>query len=112
MIMNKNTGTIFVRRLTKAKSFLSRFWGLMPRKYINGDEGLLLSPCNSVHTFFMSFDIDVLYLDSSMKVIAAFENVKPWRVLPMKKGCRYVLETASGQIEHTKTSVGDWLQVT
>jgi uncharacterized protein len=111
MIMNKNTGTIIVRRLVKAKNFWSRFWGLMPRKYINGDEGLLLTPCNSVHTFFMSFPIDVVYLDSSMKVIAIFENVKPWRVLPMKKGGRYVLETTPGLINHTKTAVGDLLQV-
>jgi uncharacterized membrane protein (UPF0127 family) len=46
-----------------------------------------------------------------MKVIAIFENVKPWRVLPMKKGGRYVLETTPGLINHTKTSVGDLLQV-
>lgn len=74
-----------------AADFGSRLKGLMFRKALGKEEGLLLCGCSAVHCCFMRFPIDVVYLDSEMKVIGK-ETVKPWRVGSIFKGTKNVLE--------------------
>lgn len=63
-----------------AESMVSRFWGLMGRSSLEPGSGLLLRPCNSIHTFFMRFAIDVVYLDRELKVLRVRRGMKPWRM--------------------------------
>jgi uncharacterized membrane protein (UPF0127 family) len=112
MIINSDTGAVLAHGLKKADTFWSRFLGLMPYKHLPKGEGLLISPCQSVHTFFMHFAIDVLYLDSDRCVLAIFPSVKPWRVLPLKLRCRYVLEVPPGTLRSSHTDVGHCLKIT
>ncbi len=74
-----------------ANSFLDRFFGLMGRKKIDEEEGLLLKNTSSIHTSFMKFTIDVIYLNKDYNVIYK-ETVKPWRVGKIVKGCKHVIE--------------------
>ena len=62
-----------------ANSFLDRFFGLMGRKKIDEEEGLLLKNTSSIHTSFMKFTIDVIYLNKDYNVIYK-ETVKPWKI--------------------------------
>ena len=100
---------VIVRELQLADSIWGRFWGLLPRKGLEPGEGLLLTPCRGIHTFFMRFSIDALYLDDQMRVVAVFPEVKPWRLLPYLKEARQVLEVASGAVSALGVEVGDQL---
>lgn len=84
-----------------------RMKGLLGRKTLNDGEALVIRPCNSIHTFFMRFAIDVLFLDRQNKVIAMLNNVLPWRVSPVYWRGYSVVELPSGVIKKSETAVGD-----
>ncbi len=78
-----------------ADSLLSRFVGLIGRDRLEEGRGLFLRDCSSVHTFFMSFPIDVVYLNRDMVVVAVETNLKPWRMGGIHWGAKHVLELRS-----------------
>jgi hypothetical protein len=87
------TGRVLVARLELACTWWSRFVGLQFRRNLADDAGLLLAPCNSVHTCWVRFAIDVVLLADDGRVLAVRRGVRPWRgVLPVK-GAYAVLET-------------------
>ena len=63
-------------KVVEAVNIKDRCLGLMLKKSFHG-ESLFLSPCNSIHTFFMNFKIDVLFLDKDLKVVKYFERCLP-----------------------------------
>lgn len=78
-----------------ADSFWGRFMGLMGKSSLEFGSGLLIRSCNSIHTFFMRFAIDAVYLDAEFKVVKVRRAMKPWRVdLPVAKASM-VLELAA-----------------
>ena len=82
-------------RVALADDFFTRFRGLMLRKTLAPGEGLLLKNCSAIHCCFMRFPIDAVYLDGSMRVVAA-ETVKPWRLGGIFPGAKHVLELGAG----------------
>jgi uncharacterized membrane protein (UPF0127 family) len=70
-------------------------------------DGLLLTPCNSVHTLFMRFAIDVVFLNGEQKVVHMVSNMFPGKVSPVIKGARYVLELPANNIKQHGLLVGD-----
>lgn len=76
-----------------ADTFMKRFLGLMGRKESN--YALLLSPCNSVHTCFMRFQLDLLFLDGDNRIIEKRQAVKPWRGTKIIGKAHSVLEFPS-----------------
>lgn len=78
-----------------ANSFWTRFMGLMGRAQLGASEGLLLMRTNSIHTCFMRFPIDVVYLDQDYTVLHV-QTVAPWRVGALVKKTKHVLELAEG----------------
>ncbi len=111
MVVNTVTGRTLVQRLQRAETFGTRLAGLMFRPEMATGEGLLLTPCKGIHTFFMRFCIDVVYLDGDMQVIAAFPEVKPWRVLPQMARAACVLEMAPGVLSESGTRAGHALAI-
>lgn len=106
ILINIDTVKPLVTSLKIADTFWTRFWGLIPKKSLPEGEGLMLSPCNSVHTLFMKFSIDIIILDRYYCVLKVYERVKPWRfIAPCKKGSN-VLELPSGTVLATQTLVG------
>jgi uncharacterized membrane protein (UPF0127 family) len=105
-IINIDTGKTLVTKLKKADTFRTRFWGLLPSKSLPEGEGLLLTPCRSIHTFFMRFKIDVLYLDQYYGIVRVYREVSPWRILPSCKKTNHVLELPAGMISATETCKG------
>jgi uncharacterized membrane protein (UPF0127 family) len=77
-----------------AYSFKKRFFGLMGRK--EGDYGLLLYPCNSIHTFFMRYTLDAVYLDLNNNVVAVKRSIRPTHATLPVRGAAKVLEFPSG----------------
>jgi hypothetical protein len=83
-----------------AEGYWSRMMGLMGKPGLAQGSGLLIEPCNSIHTFFMRFPIDVVYLDRDQarnyKVVTIRRDMKPWRADFPVSGARAVLELPSG----------------
>ncbi|HEX3039873.1 MAG TPA: DUF192 domain-containing protein [Caproiciproducens sp.] len=100
---------ILADRIQPANSFLTRLIGLMGRKELKHNEGLLLFRCSSIHCFFMRFPIDTVYLSAKMEVLG-IETVKPWRIGHIFRGTKHVLELPGG-FAAVKIRVGDILVI-
>ena len=85
--------------------------GLSSNDFCSGS-GLWIVPCHGVHTLGMGFPIDVLYLDRELKVIDAKYAVPPWRFTPVLRRAASVLELPCGTLAHTKTALGDAIEIT
>jgi len=92
--------------LQLADNFWRRFRGWMRYRPRN-DEGLLLYPANSIHTFFMRVAIDSLFLDRDWRVIKIIENILPDRIVWPVVRARYVLELPAGQAREKAIKYGD-----
>ena len=81
-----------------AGTFLARFRGLMLSAPFGPAEGMLITRCASVHSAFMRYPIDVVYLDRDGVVVRCVPNLKPWRASYGPLGAAHVLELAAGSI--------------
>ena len=66
-------------RARVARTFAERARGLIGTKSLPPDEGMLILKCNAIHTFFMSFPIDAIFLDKNDNVVKTVKNIRPWR---------------------------------
>ncbi len=111
-VVNVTRGTVVCHQARLAASFWDRLRGLMFRPALAPEDGLLLVPEWSVHTFFMRFPIDVLFLDRDNVVLAAYVRVPPNRLGPIHRGAHKVLELPAGAVERSGTRKGDRLEIT
>ena len=77
----------------------------------NSGRGLWIVPCHGVHTMFMRYPIDVIYLDGDNRVIRVVEAVRPWRMTPMIIESATVIELPAHTAWDTGTIVGDQLEI-
>jgi uncharacterized membrane protein (UPF0127 family) len=103
-------GRIVCERCLLADRPLRRLLGLAGRKALPAGEGILLTPSSAVHTWFMRFAIDVVFLDGDFTVLGVRENVKPWRAAG-RRGARAVLELAAGEAAGRGIRPGDRLSL-
>lgn len=93
-----------------ANTFWTRLRGLLGTSSLVREEGLILVGEKSIHTLFMRFPIDVIYVDKNYKVIRTDINMVPYRLGPFIAQSAYVLEMPVGVIAETATQVGDQLK--
>lgn len=91
-----------------ADSFAKRLLGYMFRKQPHYN-AVMLKPCNSIHTFFMKFNIDVLFLSGDMEVIKKIENLRPGQVVTKVIGAKIVIEAKEGVLNNIEE--GDKLDI-
>ena len=108
-IRNEMTRSTVISRAGIAENWWTRFWGLMGKRRIGADEGLLIEPCSSIHTMFMLFTIDVVFLDSERRVLKV-ATVPPFRAA-FARGSRSVLELAEGIAARRGIEVGHQLAI-
>jgi uncharacterized membrane protein (UPF0127 family) len=89
---------------------LRRMRGLIGRQGLPAGEGLLVSPAPAIHTAFMRFPIDALFLDGNMRVVDIVERLRPWRVAS-KRRARAVLELSAGECARRGVEIGDRLEL-
>ncbi|MDQ5820330.1 MAG: DUF192 domain-containing protein [Actinomycetota bacterium] len=82
--------------------------GLLGRKELPSGDGILLRPAGSVHTFFMRFPIDVMFLDRELRVLDIAAEVRPWRTRGAR-GAKAVLELTAGECARRGLEAGDLL---
>jgi uncharacterized protein len=110
-IVVRGQGTSVSERCVIADRPVARMKGLLGRKQeLAAGEGLLLKPAPSIHTWFMRFAIDAVFLDRNMSIIGIEENLKPWRTAG-RRGARAVLELAAGESRRRGIKRGDRLAV-
>ena len=91
------TGQSLLTNIHAAKVFWQRLLGLQFASSLPDDTGVLLKDCRSIHTFWMRFPIDVIFLDEDYCVVETHEAVRPWRIaVPKAKTVRHVLESNPG----------------
>ena len=90
---------------------MSRLVGLLGRGSLPSGEALVIDPCSSVHTAFMRFAIDVLYVSRDGEVLKIVASMKPFRASAMARARCYVIELPSGTAADTNTAVGDELEL-
>ncbi len=108
IVYNKTKSIIVSKNVNVADSFLKRLLGLIPKKKLEEEEGLLITKCSSVHTFFMSFPIDVVFINKNLKVIDVI-TIKPWKVSKFYDS-DFVIEFNAGFL-NGKISCGDEIEL-
>jgi uncharacterized membrane protein (UPF0127 family) len=110
---NRTRQAYLATQLSLAATHWSRLRGLMctePDSFHAG-RGLWIVPSRGVHTFAMRFPIDVLYLDEEKTVVHLEQDLKPWRVAPVRMQAASVIELPRNILHSTGTSVGDEIEI-
>lgn len=94
-----------------ASTMYTRIVGLMFRKTpIDNSDGLLLMPCNSIHTCFMRYSLDIVFLNKKNEVVKIIRNLKPWRMTSIYFKANKTLELPAGKLPQ-EIKEGDILEV-
>ncbi|WP_245959486.1 DUF192 domain-containing protein [Neobacillus piezotolerans] len=109
--MNLSNGTEIADSVANADSFFKRLKGLMFTKDLPAGHGLIIQPCQSIHTFFMNYPIDVVYLDGNSIVVGIDEKISPAKIGKVRRKARSVLELPAGTIQNTDLKVGHCLSI-
>ena len=92
-----------------ANDSLSRMIGLLNCNGLSEGESLIIEPCNSIHTFFMKFNIDVLFLDKNFRVVKIIRDMPPWRITRPYLSVKRVVEANANAF--SKVNTGDQLEL-
>ena len=107
-LVHRRSGHVLADRLAIAKTLPERMRGLLGRSSLSAGEGMLIKECSSIHTFFMKFSLDLVFVDADYAVRKIVREVKPWR-LAMAFGARHVVELPAGALNETPLAPGDAL---
>lgn len=101
------TGEPIAERIEVPRGLLGRVRGLLGRRGIALGTGLLLAPCQGVHTAGMRFPIDLVFLDRHGRAVRVEHEVPPWRFFPYVRRSHRVLELPPGTLAVAGVRVGD-----
>ena len=107
VVLNKNI--VVCENVLVASKVTERVMGLMFKKELSRKKSLLISPCNSIHTCFMRFSIDVIFIDKKNVIIHIIRKMKPWRFSLLYLKSKKVLELNSGSLG-SDVIIGDQLE--
>ena len=106
----RENGDVVCRRCTVAERPLDRMRGLLGRRELPADEGMLLRPASSIHTWFMHFPIDAVFLDDEMAVIATRRELSPWQMARTPRA-HAVLELPAASCDLHRLGPGERLRI-
>lgn len=108
--INAKTGKIIAANLEMKDSYLGRLIGLLGKKGLKEGQGIVLKPCSQIHTCFMRFAIDVVFISKDLKVLKIIKNMGAWHFSPIVLKSLYTLEVAAGAIKDLNE--GDFIKFT
>ena len=111
VVVRGDGGRIVCERCEVADTVLGRARGLLGRSELASGAGLLIKPSFSIHTFFMRFPIDVIFVDRAGSVVKIVPAMKPWRTALGGSGAHSVLELNAGEATAGSLEVGDVLRL-
>ena len=81
-LIHEKTKQVLAQNVIKATHFLHRLKGLMGKACLPLSDTLWIFPCQrGVHTFFMRFPLDLIFVDRSLKITYVYQNIKPWKII-------------------------------
>ena len=101
-------GPVVCERCVLADSPLRRMRGLLGRKKLDSGHGILIRPAPAIHTWFMRFAIDVVFLDRELRILKIKQQIRPWRAAARWRA-HSALELPAGECERLRLQVGDRL---
>ena len=110
LVRNQTRNTVLADSAEVADTSAKRRTGLLKHDRLEPGQGLWIVPCESVHTFFMKFPIDLVYLDRKHKVRKVRHRMAPWR-MSVCLSAHSILELPCGMLEVSGTRPGDQLQI-
>ncbi len=110
-IIHQPSGEVIASKVRLANTFLTRLRGLMFTSRLAPGAGLLLRPCQGIHTFWMFFPIDAIFLDRELRIVRLVENLRPFRLTSPHTAASSVLELESGTISRFRLNPGDQLEI-
>ncbi len=105
--INTTKNLVVAEHVKMADNYFSRLKGLMGAPGLPEGHGLWITPCADIHSCFMRFEFDAIFVDQEGRVVHLIERMKPWRMTPWIKGSKAVLELDGGVIAKTGTALGD-----
>ena len=109
-ILSQNKEKVVSRKAQVADSFFSRLIGLMFKESIGQDEALIFYNATSIHTFFMRFPIDIVFLDKNKRIIRICRALAPWKMVFCPKA--YItIEFPADQASKNTLKMGDFLYI-
>jgi uncharacterized membrane protein (UPF0127 family) len=109
-VTNTTRGTMLADRADIADTSAKRRTGLLKHSGLAPGEGLWIVPCEGVHTFFMKFPIDVVFLNRKRTVLKIRPNMGRRRIA-LSLRAHSVLELPAGRLAETATQAGDVLEL-
>ncbi len=106
-VVNDTTQKKLGERINKAVTFFQRTIGLLGRKELKKGEGLYIPKCRSIHTFFMRFTIDVLFIDGDNRITRVIPGLVPFRIAFGPRNTAGVLELSAGTLNDNRCVVED-----
>lgn len=100
------TGRVIIPHLEVADTVWAQTFGLMGRREFAADHGLLIPRCNAIHTAFVRFPIDVIFLDAQLTVVRLISALPPWRIVGFVRGAKSVVELPAGTLRQKQIGVG------
>ena len=110
-LINKTKNSILAEDVSMANTLFSRIKGLLGRENLLPKQGIILEPCNSIHTFFMRFTIDVIFVDKNNKIIKTLSRFAPNRISPIYWHSQKVIELPAGTLDASQTQILDQLEL-
>jgi uncharacterized membrane protein (UPF0127 family) len=107
-LINDRTRKCLAESVEIADTRRARRRGLLGRDGLQAGEALMLIPCFGVHTAFMRFSIDLVFVDGDGRVVHTVTRVQPWRMAMCWRG-RSVIELPAGRLESCAVELGDRL---
>nr|BDT30036.1 DUF192 domain-containing protein [Bacteriovorax sp. HI3] len=93
------SGEIICNKMMIAENFFSRLKGLMFSAELPECDGFLIRPCNSIHTFFMRYSLDIIFLDQNFNIVKVLYDLSPWRMTWIYFRSYQVLEMKAGTLK-------------
>lgn len=112
-LIHQKTNQVLAQKVIKSRFILSRIKGLIGIKNFTKDKTLWILPCSSIHTFFMSFPIDVIFVNKKLKITTVLKNIPHSRLIYPKQyfSTQSVFEFKSPALKHFNLQTGDQLYV-
>ncbi|NMB76446.1 MAG: DUF192 domain-containing protein [Myxococcales bacterium] len=108
---NLDRGTLLAERVERAERWGARLRGLLGRDGLAEGEGLFIRPCTSIHSCFMRFVFDAVFLGKDGRVCHLISRMRPWRFSRLVLDAEGVLELPAGVIEKSGTRLGDRVEL-
>ncbi len=106
-VINQTRDIVLAERVEIAATWPARLRGLLGRDRLPASHCLVLDPCHSIHTCFLRFNIDALFVSAGGEIVFLVENMPPFRFSPLIRRARLVVELPAHTVSSSGTAVGD-----